>query len=265
MTITTLDGALAGMQPPRFYYKSVSATLTAGRPHSPWPLSGVPGAGSYDATLNGAILTGNAVAGQMPRTDPVANAYLGRLSGMAQQAGLLLLCDRLWQNRPAITSGSQSITSPTWPARDVSGSTNGDGVLLGLEFSTANTAGTPAAPVTYTNQGGTGSHTANLLDAISATSAIGAFHRFELQAGDTGVRSVQAINLASGLTTAVINLVAYRIIGMLELTGASIPNSIDALTGGFPRIYNGSVPFFLFIPNTTTATWFQGSYIETQG
>jgi len=266
MAITSLDLALAGMQPPRFYSKAASGTLVAGRPHTWWALAGHPGAGAYDATLNGAILTGNAVAGQMPRANPGSgNSYLARFSAAATNPGLLILADRLWQNRPANSSGAQSITSPTWPARDVAGTTNGDGVLLGCEFSTAQTAGTATCAVTYTNQGNTGSHTANLLDAITATTALGSFLRFDLQAGDTGVRSVQSVNFSATSTAGVWNLVAYRVLATLELAGAFIPQAIDALTAGFPRIFDNSVPFLIYVPQTTTATVVTGSYIETQG
>ena len=40
---------------------------------------------------------------------------------------------------------------------------------------------------------------------------------------------------------------------------------VDALTGGRPQIFNGSVPFLLFVPNTTTASNVSGVYTETQG
>ncbi len=267
MPITTLDGALAGMQPPRPFAKTASGTLVAGRPHTWWALAGAPGAGSYDTTLNGAILTGNAVNGQLPRSNPVSgNAYLARLQAAATQAGTLMLCDRLWQNRPANASGAQAITSPTWPARDANGSTNGEGVLLAVEFSTAQTAGTATCAVSYTNSTATGgTRTANLLDAITATTAVGSFLRLDLQAGDTGVRAVSSVNFSATSTGGVWNLVAYRVLAMLELPGAFIPNAIDCLTSGFPRIYDGTVPFFVFVPNTTTATALTGSYVETHG
>ena len=265
MAITTLDGAIAGMQPPRQIAKAASGTLVAGRPFSYWASVGTPGAGSFDATLNGATLTGNAVAGQIPRGNPVSgNAHLARFSAMVQQAGVLMLCDRLWQNRPANATGAQAITSPTWPARDIAGSTNGDGVLLGLEFSTASSAGTPTAAVSYTNQAGTASRTANLLDAVTATTGVGSFLRYDLQAGDTGVRSVQSINLSATLTGGVVNLVAYRVLAQLEVQ-ANIASAIDVLTAGMPRLYDGTVPFLVFIPSTTTTTTLAGGYIETQG
>ena len=98
-----------------------------------------------------------------------------------------------------------------------------------------------------------------------ASSAIGATYFIGLQAGDVGVQSVQSLTLSATWTSGTINLVAYRILADLELAGAFVPNSVDALTSGFPRIYNGVVPWLVFIPQTTTATNVSGTYVETQG
>ena len=57
MAITTIDGAIAGFQPPRSFMKAITATLVAGRPASLWSLAGNPGAGSFDSTLNGVTLS----------------------------------------------------------------------------------------------------------------------------------------------------------------------------------------------------------------
>ena len=86
-----------------------------------------------------------------------------------------------------------------------------------------------------------------------------------LQAGDIGVRSVQSLTLSASWVSGTMNLVAYRPIAALELVGAFVPNAIDALTSGFPRLFNGSVPFFIFIPSTTTTSNISGSVVWTQG
>jgi hypothetical protein len=270
MAITTLDGVVAGQQPPFFISKAVTATLVAGRPASLWSLAGSPGAGSFDATLNGVTLSSTSaqVAGQIRHVDPGSgNAHLSRLQAQATQAGTLLLLDRLWHNGGyTITSTSaQNSTTPTWPARDIAGSTNGDGVLLALEISAATGAGTPTVTVGYTNQAGTASRTATNILATVASSAIGATYFIGLQAGDTGVRSVQSLTLSATWTSGTMNLVAYRLLAALEIGGAFQSNAIDAITGGMPRLYNGTVPWLVFVPNTTTATNVQGVYVETQG
>lgn len=270
MALTTLDLVIAGMQPMRRIAKAVTATLVAGRDASLWSLGGNPGAGSFNGTLNGVVLdsTSGMIAGQIPHVNPGSgNAHLARLSASATQAGALMLCDRLWHNGGfTITStGVQSITSPTWPARDVAGSTNGDGVLLAVEVSAATGAGTPTITVSYTNQAGIAGRTATNVRATVASSAIGAVYEIGLQAGDTGVRSVQSLTLSATWTSGTINLVAFRPLAVLELPVANTTNAIDAVTGGLPRLYDGVVPWLVFSPSTTTATNVSGSYVESHG
>lgn len=212
MAITTLDGALAGAQPTQVFTKAATGAMVAGRPISTWGLAGFPGAGSYDTTLNGATVS-NATAGAIPFSNPVSgNSYLTRFLAQGTIAGTLMLCDRLWHNGGyTITSTSaQNSTTPTWPARDNNAATNGDGVLLGLEISSATGTGTPTITIAYTNSSGTGSRSATNVDATVATTAARTFHRIGLQAGDIGVRSVQSLTLSATWTSGTMNLVAYR-------------------------------------------------------
>ncbi|HSW77597.1 MAG TPA: hypothetical protein VLG36_02265 [Candidatus Chromulinivoraceae bacterium] len=269
MAITTLDGTIAGMQWPRYFAKAVTPTMVAGRPQSLWGLAGNPGAGAYDTTLNGIALssTSSQVNGQINFVNPVSgNTYLARLQASATVAGTLLLCDRLWHNggyNVTLTT-AQASTTPTWPARDAFGATNGDGVLLGLEVSAATSTGTPTITVAYTDQVGTAGSATNVVATTTGATA-GAFYPIGLAAGDTGVRSVQSLTLNATWTSGTINLVAYRPIAALELTSANTPNAIDSITAGFPRLFNGSVPFLVFIPSTTTASNVSGQVIWTQG
>ena len=267
MAITTLDGAGAGMQYPRELIKAATPALVAGRPHSLFYLAGVPGAAAAPSPgLGGAALT--TYAGQLPFTNPASgNSYLGRMQGQATIAGTLMLCDRLWHNSGiTITStGAQTVNSAAWPARSADGTANGAGVLVGLEVSAATGAGTPTLTLSYTNQAGTASRTGTNAIATVASSAIGAFYPIGLNAGDTGVRSIQTYTQSATWTSGTVHLVAYRVLARLELTGANTPNAIDWLTGGAARMYNDSVPFVLFIPSTTTASNITGHVIWTQG
>lgn len=270
MAITSLDGALAGMQPIVGWAKGATGTMSAGRPWSMWSLGGNPGAGSFDSTLNGVTLssTSSQVAGQLRHVNPGSgNAYLAGFSAISTQAGLLMLCDRIWHNGGfTITSTSaQNITSPTWPARDNSGSTNGDGVILGMEISSTVGAATPTITVAYTNQDGTGSRSATNSFAAASGAAACSFFPIGLQAGDTGVRSVQSVTLNASWVSGTMNLVAYRVLATVPLSGTYVPNGVDSLTGGFSRIYDGAVPFLIFIPSTTTNSNLSGTYQETHG
>jgi hypothetical protein len=279
MSITTLDGALAGMQPLRPFAKAVTPTLTAGLPQSLWYLAGNPGAGSAPGatTAGGTALSSSSalVNGQIPHTDPSSgNSYLGRFSGVATQSGLLLLCDRLLHDGAnsagsaiSMTSTSaQTINTTTLPARDINGATAGAGVLAGIEISTATGSSAPSSiTLGYTNSGGTTGRSATNINAAISSAPIGSFFPIGLQAGDVGIQEVTSLTLGSTWTSGALAIVLYRVLAALELPGNFIPNAIDALTSGFPQLFNGVVPFLIFVPNTTTASLVSGTYTETQG
>lgn len=267
MAITTLDGAIAGMRPPEWYSKAVTGTLVAGRPFSPFYLAGVPGAAVAPTPgLSGAALT--SYAGQIPFPSASGNTHLARFSGVSSaQAGMLLLCDRLWHNSGfTITStGAQTVNSVAWPTRDKNGATSGQGVLLGVEVSGATGAGVPTITVAHTNSAGTAGQSGTNTVATVASSAAGTFYPIGLSAGSVGVQSVQTLTLSATWTSGTIHLVAYRVLATLELPAGGIPNAVDALTSGMPRTYDGTVPFMIFIPQTTTTTQLSGSAVFTQG
>lgn len=267
MAITTVDGALAGMRPMEFYSKALTGTLIAGRAFSPFYLAGIPGAAVAPTPgVAGAALT--SYAGQIPIPTASGNTYLAKFSlTSSAQAGVGLICDRLWHNSGIVvtTTTAQTINSVAWPARDKNGTTNGDGVYIGLEVSTATGAGASVISISYTNQAGTAGRTGTAIPLYAATSAAGTFYMFSLQAGDTGVRSVQTYTSTVSMTSGVVHLVAYRPIGQVEIAAAGISGVIDPVTGGLGREYDTTVPFALYIPQTTTTTQLTGSVIHTQG
>lgn len=267
MAITTLDGVLAGMLPPVTFAKAATPTLVAGRPHSLFYLAGMPGAAVAPTPgLAGAALT--SYAGQLPFINPPSgNSYLARLQAQATIAGTLILADRLWHNSglSLTTTTAQTINSVAWPARDANGTSNGEQVMIGLEVTTATGSGTPAFIMSYTNQNGTaGKLTAGILIG-SSSSAIGAFYPMGLAAGDRGVQSIQTFTVSAPWTSGAASLVAYRELARLELTAANVPAAIDAVTSGFPRLFNDTVPFLIFVPSTTTASNISGQMVITQG
>ena len=271
MAITTADGVVAGMQFPRSFAKALSGTLVAGRPYSYWATAGLPGAGSYDSTLAGVALssTSSQVAGQLHYTDPTGGtfSYVARLSATCTQAAVLILADRLWHNGGiTITQNTaQTVNSATLPARDNAGSTNGDGVLAALEVSAGTGAGTPTLTLSYTNQAGTASRTATNVISTVASSAAGSVYLFGLQAGDTGIRSIQTYTQSATWTSGTVNLVLYRPLIYLELPGALVPNAVDFITSGGVRMFDGSVPYLMIVPNTTTSSQIIGNVVYTHG
>jgi hypothetical protein len=268
MPITSLNDAVNGMRPPQFFAKAATPTLVAGRPQSLWGLAGAPGAGGFDTTLAGVALT-NATAGAIPLVNPAGGleTRLARFLANATQPGMLILADRLWHNGgfTITATTAQTVNSATWPARDIAGTTNGDGVVLGLEISAAAGAAAPSITVSYTNQAGTSGRTGTNSFPTANSPTAGAFYPIGLQSGDSGVRSVQSLTLSASWVSGTMNLVAYRPLAAIPVGAAFVPGVGDILTLGSPRIYDSSCLFLLFVPNTTTASNVQGEVVWTQG
>lgn len=271
MPITKLDDIIAGVKTPQFFAKTTGPSTASGRYISYWGIGGIPGAGSYDTTLAGVALssTSSLVSGQIPYYNATATKqmHLARVAGLSNNGGIMLICDRLWHNGGmSITStSSQTINSATWPARDNNGSINGEGILIGVEVSATTGSGTPTITLGYTNSAGTSGRTATNQLATSATVGAGHFYPIGLQAGDLGVRSIQSLTLSATWTTGTINLVAYRVLSVLEQPVSNLGVSLDALTGGLPKLYNGTVPFVVFLSNSGTAFRVYGQLIYAEG
>jgi hypothetical protein len=268
MAITTLDGAIAGMQYPIDWVKVGTPNCVGGRPNSLFYLAGYPGAATAPSPgMAGAALT--SYAGQLPFTNPVSgNSYLARFAAKAGDPGItLILCDRLWHNSGiTITStGAQTINSVAFPARDATGTINGVQVYIGVEVSTITGAGAPTFSMTYTNPSDVGSKVGVGTLVGSSASVVGAFYPIGLAAGDVGVKSIQTFTLGASWTSGVIHLVAYRVLARLELPRVYDTNAIDALTSGFPRLYDNTVPFLLVIHTTSSAVTVSGQVLWTQG
>lgn len=265
MAITTLDGIVAGLIQPRPFLKNGAATV-AGRWYSPFYVAGLPGAAVAPTPgLSGAALT--TYSGQIPWTNPGAgNSYLARLSGAANVAGRLRLCDRLWHNSGIVvtSTGSQSINSVAFPARDRTGVTNGEDIFVGAEVSTVMGAGTPTWTMGYTNSAGTAGRSI-VTAAQAATMAVGSFIELPLAAGDIGVRSIQTWQQSATMTSGVYHLVAYRVLAEMEISLANIGTQLDAIACGFPRLFDNTVPFLTWLPSTTTAPVLSGSINFAQG
>jgi hypothetical protein len=268
LAITTLDQVIAGAKIPDFFQKAgiTMAAVSSVRWHSHFyspgrtpgvaPSSGVNG-GSHSAPLTGALAQPAAQGGQ--------NVHLMRCALRANQVANFIIADRLWSNSGLSTTltTSQSITPAALPARSNDGTANGDGVLAAIEWSATGGAGTPNATITYTDQAGNTGNSAVV--ASVATPPVGTFELFPLAAGDTGVRSIQAFQWSATHTSGAFHLVLFRPIVSLFVPIANAEAVVDALSSGFPRLFDSGCPFILQVPGATTATTLSGHWITTQG
>jgi len=268
----TLDGIVDGMRPLERFQKTTGTMEAIGVWHSLWYAAGLPGAGVAPSSgLGGGSLSSTSaqVSGQIPFTDPVTGqTRLAKLAANAALAGTLLLCDRLWANSgfTATTTTAQTVNSVTWPSRDKNGATTGEDVMIGLEVSTATTNGAAISNCTMSYDD-TGGNTATATPAynLPATMAVGTFVPFNLAAGDTGVQQVNSLTLGTSLVTGAVHLVAYRVLDQIEIGGAGLGGNHDAIATGFPRVWDGAVPFLIWIPTATTSLVVSGSVGWTQG
>ncbi len=173
--------------------------------------------------------------------------------------------DCLWVNSGIVvtTTTAQAITTPTLPARDVNGSTNGEGCMIAMLTTTANTnaAVITNTTVSYTNSDGTAGRTATLSalvgSQIPATPVIGTLIWFNLQAGDKGVRSIQSITLGTSLAAGAVSLMITRDVATIGTTLVNVSATRTMPTPGV-RIYNGSCILHCNLSSATTATFYSG-------
>lgn len=256
MAITTISGVIAGLQPPVLGAKSQSALIFDNIPSAitNFYSAGSPVAASAPSPgIAGAALT--SYTGQIPFPNPASgNAYLARLEAQSTEGTrTCLLVDRLWHNSglSGTTITAQTVNSVAWPARDINGSTNGEGVYIAVEFSGASGSGAPTITMSYTNSAGTSGRTATNLMSTVANTQSGRMYLMGLAAGDTGVRSIQTVTFSVSWGAAGnLHLVAYRPIAILNASSAVSPGSNagadDALSLAMPKMWNDSVPQVIF-------------------
>ena len=112
------------------------------------------------------------------------------------------------------------------------------------------------------------------------TGVAGTFVPFELQAGDTGVRSIQGITLGTSYVSGVIHIVVYRVLDMMALAGApgvpwaspmpSVPVNNrrtqypgrDLFSSGFVRMFDNTVPVLVAVANSVSTTDLRAGIFE---
>lgn len=268
MAITTLDGVIAGLLPPQDFMYGTITPEAGGRWHSLLYDAGRPGPGVAPTPgINGEALT--TYGGQIPFTNPPGgqNTYLARLEAHGSQSSKLMLYDRLWQNSGIVvtSTAAQSITPVAIPPRDRNGAALGHGVTAWLEVTTATTNGGSIWPITlsYTNQDGTAGRTGTF-ESFPATAVKGTFTQCYLQAGDTGIRSVQSITLPVSMVSGAVSLVLIRMLSSISWQ-ANVGASSDVVQLGMPRMYDNSVPMLAWLPSQVSGITLNGQIIMAQG
>ncbi len=234
--------------------------------------AGFPGAWSPGTPgINGRVTDGTTSAdfGCLPIKNPSTGAnYLTELTMGSSVNHSHLFFDVLWVNTGIVvtTTTARAIVSPTLPARDVNGTTNGEGCMIGMLTTTANTnaAVISNSTVSYTNSDGTAGRTATLSaiigSQIPATPVIGTLIWFNLHAGDKGVRSIQSITLGTSLGAGAASLFIARDLANIGTSLVNIQFTRKLSDPGV-RLYNGTCMLHCVLSSAATATFFNGEVV----
>lgn len=247
------------------FYKVGSAAEAAGQYYCYAKDAGMPGAWAPGTPgLTGRATDGTAAgdAGCLNFKNPASGSnYVTNFVAASNVAQLHFLIDILWVNSGTVVStlGEQAINSVAFPARDANGSTNGEGVEVGIlvTASSTNVGVITNTTLRYTNSANVDTRTATIA-AYPATAIIGTLVPFQLAAGDKGVRSIQGVTLGTSYGGGSISLIAFRRIAFapspIVNVGGLIPNS--SKTG--VKVYNGSCLIPAYLATATTATTTHG-------
>lgn len=240
MAIATLEAFKNALKIQReFSYKYYTLTVTAGRIYD-----------MFQTVASTPVVPTNATSGAVEFTNPTSGQLsLVGLRGSVASLGGFIFADRLSHQGglSGNVSGNQTTNLPT---AALTRYTSGEGVMLGLSLG-AN-VGTTATTITasYTNSAGTTGRTTQAIPfGGTGNREGGRLMIMPLQDGDTGVRSVESVNLIAA-TGAVGNfgVVLFKPVFAAAFEFTSSLNSVigflnGSSCGGIPNIENDACLF----------------------
>jgi hypothetical protein len=188
MAITTRDQLIAAMAAgTNGQFFKVSSTTVAGRAWALFRNNGYPVASGTPSTSGSALDRTTTGALNIPAPSNVT--YLLNSSYVNVGQNQIIVCDRLVETGglSSTTTTAQTVNSTTLPSR----ASSGVGVQIWAEVY-SNLGATPSATVTasYTNTSSVSGRTATLVGGFPASLTANTTLQLTLQAGDTGVLSV---------------------------------------------------------------------------
>lgn len=232
-----------------------------GRFVSPWRYDGY-GVGPGALPTGTLVNPTNATTGGLRFTSPSGGRqkHLLQLCMTPSAAGTLTVYDRLAHIGGFSGTDTASQTVDATITRNTGGAGNFIFIEIGALLGT--TATTIAA--TYTNQDGTTSRVTPTVQLggtgfREATRAV----MLPLQAGDTGVRSVQSIQLAASTgTVGDFAVVIGRPVAFASTSSAGVAGTADFVAGlpGIPAIDDAACLSFLWTPITTVPVEMTGAF-----
>lgn len=241
----------------KLFFSKISAAVTiANNPKSLWTATGMPIAGTYGSVgkANGRVLTDASVGG-IPFDNPGGSLTTHLISAegtviTAAATGSLILVDRIADCLLAHAEATGSITGLDATSRLAAAG----GCQIWCEVQTNFSAGANGITFTYTNSAGTGSKTTPTM-TTTASALVGNSVRtgqlwVPLASGDTGVRSIQSVTLASGTATGQYAACLVRPLATIPLGVVGVTTARDFVVElpNMERIYDDSCLSLIWIP-----------------
>jgi hypothetical protein len=228
---------------------------------------GAPGVNGWDTdcstATNAADPAGAEQTGSHLLQDPASgNLYLTGVTIAGSIAEPIQLIDVLWYNSGlAVAAGAQAIAmgGGLGPARDINGSTDGEGVQAAILALSAlgNAAAVATTTITYrdssNNTPNTGTFSALAGWQSPATPVIGTWMPFQLAAGDRGIREISSFNSGTTFTSGTFALVLYRPLVTIPNTVAAIAGPVTIPAPGI-RIYPNSCIMAISVGSASAST-----------
>lgn len=249
------------------YYKTTGASGANMNTTSSWRLGTRPAAGADPATTPGTAYNSTAGGIVFPDTSPLRK-FLINWHGRTDQAspGGNLIYDRLVgvSGIAMNSTGDKTINSTA-----LTRYTDGVGVEVYLEVTTAGTTTAPTLTMSsYTNQDGTATRAGGAITFPTATlNANALVGPLPLQAGDTGVRSVEKLNVSvAGGGSGVVNVILVKHIATIGAgePAAQLVRQTTERQSPYPfyppvRIFDGATLMLMSRHNATSSATLDGT------
>lgn len=248
MAITTLDGYIASAKQYASWAKTATRTTVSTGWFSLFDIAGNPGAG----TLAGTSTTAGVVPTDATAGCPALGAFGGGATGYLTQvefgssvASRLKMFDMVFKaGAYGFAAGTTTLSSQPSYASRMPGGSYGD-TQIWIEVSTAFTAGNNwTVAVTYTNQNGTTGRSTGATAALAAAGlTLGRMYQLPLQAGDTGVQTIESVIVTNGttaMTAGAFNVLVMRPLwsGRIRITNDG--DTHDFTETGMPEVFADS-------------------------
>jgi hypothetical protein len=208
-----------------------STAGTSSRMCSAWAVAGR----SAGATPGASAEPNRALAGGLHQPNPINKLYIAGLKygGQANTSITRLFFYDILNHSGGLNGTVTGVQTTNLPTAALSRYTSGEGVMAAIQIYTQIGATATTITVSYTNQAGTAGRISKaMVFGNTGNREAGVMIPIMLADGDTGVRSVENVNIVATTGTAgSFGIVLFRIKSVFLLPPLSVPLSLDSILG----------------------------------